>query len=442
MGQMSVASFVRAPVGAPRIRGRELGLLVLAGCILGVGLWQMDLARDGALTTRSLTALGAFAAAFLVAHVWLTVRLPYADQLLLPLAAAICALGQIVVSRMVPELAVRQGMWVGVGVVALLGLVTVLPSIGWLRRYRYTWAALGTLLVLSTFVLGIDPNGSGARLWLGAGGVYFQPSEVFKVLLVVFFAAYLDDHRELLTYAGPRVGPLILPPVPYLTPLLGMLALALMVVVLQRDLGAALLFFGVFLALLYAGSGRALFVVLGLALFAVGATLLYQFFDHVQLRVDTWLDPWSRAERGGFQLVQGLTALAAGGLFGSGLTFGYPEYVPAAHTDFVIAALGEELGLAGTLAVVGLYVLIVNRGFHIALGTRDSFAELLAVGLTSVVGIQALVILGGTLKLMPLTGVTLPLLSYGGSSILANFILLGLLMTISHEAEARRAAER
>lgn len=438
---MSVATLTRAPARAPRVRARELGLLALAACMLGVGLWQMDLARDGALSTRSLTALGAFTAAFLVAHVWLTVRLPRADQLLLPLAAMICALGQIVVSRLVPDLAVRQGMWVGVGVAALLAVVTVVPSIGWLRRYRYSWAAVGTLLVLSTFVLGIDPNGSGARLWLGAGGVYFQPSEVFKILLVVFFAAYLDDYRELLTYAGPRIGPLTLPPIPYLTPLLGMLGLALMVVVLQRDLGAALLFFGVFLAMLFAGSGRALYVVLGLGLFMLGATLLYQFFDHVQLRVDTWLDPWSRAERGGFQLVQGLTALAAGGLFGSGLTFGYPEYVPAGHTDFVIAALGEELGLAGTLAVVALYMLVVHRGFHIALGTRDSFAELLAVGLTSVVGIQALVILGGTLKLMPLTGVTLPLLSYGGSSILANFILLGLLMRISHEAEARRAAE-
>lgn len=435
------ASAARPAVRVPRLRPTELGLLLLALGILGLGLWQMDLARDGALAQRSVVALGAFGGAFLIMHAWLTIRRPFADQLVLPIAAAICALGQIVVARLIPELAVRQGMWVGVGAVALLGVVTVLPSIGWLRRYRYTFAALGVALVLSTFVLGVDPNGSGARLWLGAGGVYFQPSEVFKILLVIFFAAYLDEYRELLSYAGPRVGPLRLPPLPYLTPLLGMLALALLVVVLQRDLGAALLFFGVFLALLYAASGRALFVVLGVALFAVGATFLYQFFDHVQLRVDIWLDPWSRADTGGYQLVQGLTALAAGGIAGTGLTFGYPEYVPAAHTDFVIAAIGEELGLAGSLGVLALYVLLVHRGFHIALRTRDTFAALLAVGLTSVVGIQALVILGGTLKLMPLTGVTLPLLSYGGSSILANFILLGLLLSISHESEARLAAE-
>jgi cell division protein FtsW (lipid II flippase) len=434
-------SVARPALRTPRLRARELSLLALAVLLLGAGLWQMDLARAGALQAGSLTVLAAFAGLFLVAHAWLTIRMPHADQTLLPLAAAICGIGQLVVSRLVPELGLRQVMWLAVGLVALLAVTTVVPGVAWLRRYRYTWAALGTALVLSTFVLGIDPNGSGARLWLGAGGVYFQPSEIFKILLVVFFAAYLDDYRELLTYAGARIGPLTLPPLPYLTPLLGMLGLALMVVVLQRDLGAALLFFGVFLALLYAASGRALYVLLGLALFALGATILYQFFDHVQLRVDTWLDPWSRAERGGFQLVQGLTALAAGGLFGTGLTYGYPEYVPAAHTDFVIAAIGEELGLAGALGVVALYLLLVHRGFHIALTTRDTFGALLAVGLTSVVGIQALVILGGTLKLMPLTGVTLPLLSYGGSSILANFILLGLLMLVSEEAEERRAAE-
>lgn len=439
---MSVAAFESRPVvRPPRVRTTELGLLLLALGMLAAGSIQMDLARDGAVARQTLVALAAFAAALLVMHAWLTVRRPYADQLLLPLAAAICAFGQIVVARLIPELALRQSMWVGVGTVALLGVVTVLPSIGWLRRYRYTFALLGIALVLSTFVLGVDPNGSGARLWLGAGGVYFQPSEVFKILLVVFFAAYLDEYRELLSYAGPRIGPLRLPPLPYLTPLLGMLALALLVVVLQRDLGAALLFFGVFLSLLYAASGRALFVVLGVAMFFVGASLLYQLFDHVQLRVDIWLDPWASANGGGYQLVQGLTALAAGGLVGTGLTYGYPEYVPAAHTDFVIAAIGEELGLAGSLGVLALYVLLVHRGFHIALRTRDTFAALLAVGLTSVIGIQALVILGGTLKLMPLTGVTLPLLSYGGSSILANFILLGLLLSTSHESEARLAAE-
>jgi cell division protein FtsW (lipid II flippase) len=284
----------------------------------------------------------------------------------------------------------------------------------------------------------VDPNGSGARLWLGFGGVFFQPSEVLKLLLVVFFAAYLDDYRELLTLSSLRLGPISLPPLPYLTPLLFMLAIALGVVVLQRDLGAALLLFNVFLAMLYVATGRLTYVVGSLAIFVLGADLLYRLFNVVQIRVETWIDPWATASTTGYQLIQGLTALAAGGIVGSGLALGSPEYIPAVHTDFMIAAIGEELGLVGTLAVVGLYVVVVHRGLRIALLTRDSFGTLLAAGLTSAFGIQALVILGGTLKLIPLTGVTLPLLSYGGSSVLANYVLLGLLLAVS--AESREPA--
>jgi cell division protein FtsW (lipid II flippase) len=212
-----------------------------------------------------------------------------------------------------------------------------------------------------------------------------------------------------------------------------MLAMALGVVVLQRDLGAALLLFNVFLAMLYVATGRLTYVVGSLAIFVLGADLLYRLFNVVQIRVETWFDPWATASTTGYQLIQGLTALAAGGIVGSGLALGSPEYVPAVHTDFMIAAIGEELGLVGTLAVVGLYVVLVHRGLRIALLTRDSFGTLLAAGLTSAFGIQALVILGGTLKLIPLTGVTLPLLSYGGSSVLANYVLLGLLLAVSAE---------
>jgi len=421
-------------VAGPRWRGTELGLLLFPTAFVLIGLATLTLAQGRELAPRHLSAGTAFAACLLAAHIWLTSRYSSADQLLLPVVAVICAIGQITVSRLEPDLAVRQSLWVGIGLAAMVATLAVLPGVAWLRQYRYIWASLGLLLVISTFVLGVDPNNSGARLWLGLGGVYFQPSEILKVLLVVFFASYLDDYRELLAYAGPRIGPLTLPPLPYLAPLGGMALLSLLVLLLQRDLGAGLLFFGVFLAMLYVASGRASYVLLGLALFAVGATVLYQLFGHVRLRVDVWLDPWSTAATSGYQLVQALTALAAGGLFGAGLTFGYPEYVPAAHTDFIIAAIGEEMGLAGSLAVVALYLLLVHRGFKIALETRDTFAALLAAGLTSVIGIQSLVILGGTLKVMPLTGVTLPLLSYGGSSILANFIIVGLLLAISAEA--------
>ncbi|MCC6177833.1 MAG: FtsW/RodA/SpoVE family cell cycle protein [Chloroflexi bacterium] len=419
--------------GRIRARWTELILLAFPALILWIGLLLLADVHAEALDARDLAFGGAFTAVLLAGHVWLTLRWPAADQILLPIVATLCALSIVMMSRLVPELALRQALWVAVGFAVLLATLTLLPTVDWLRRYRYTWAALGLTLVLSTFAFGVDPNGSGARLWLGAGGILFQPSEILKVLLVVFFASYLDDYRELLALGGPRLGPVTLPPVPYLTPMLLMLAGSLLVVVLQRDLGAALLFFGVFLAMLYAGSGRLVYVAGGLAVFAAGSALLYRLFSIVQLRVDVWLDPWSRATASGYQLVQALTALAAGGIFGTGLGFGFPEYVPAVHTDFVIVAVGEELGLAGSLAVIILYALLIQRGFTIALRTHDTFAALLAAGLTSAVAVQALVILGGTLKLMPLTGVTLPLLSYGGSSILANFVAIALLMAISAE---------
>ena len=419
-----------------RPRGTELGMLVFPTALLLIGLASLTLAQGREVAPRNLTAGFTFAAFLLLTHAWLSWRYPYGDQLLLPIAASICAIGQLVVTRLDPDLAVRQSLWVGLGFAAMGATLLFLPSIAWLNHYRYIWAALGLMLVLSTFALGVDPNNSGARLWLGFGGILFQPSEILKILLVIFFASYLDDYRELLAYGGPRFGPISLPPLPYLTPLLMMVLISLMVLLLQRDLGAALLFFGIFLAMLYVASGRGSYVLIGVTLFAVGASVMYRLFSHVRVRVDTWLDPWSTASTTGYQLVQALTALAAGGLFGSGLTFGYPEFVPAVHTDFIIVAIGEELGLAGTIAVVALYMLLVYRGFKIAMDSRDSFATLLATGLTAVIGIQSLVILGGTLKLMPLTGVTLPLLSYGGSSIVANFIIIGLLLAIS--AEARR----
>lgn len=424
---------LRRVLSQARPRWLELSLLPFPVLLLLIGLTLMHLARGGPLEDRDRALLIWLAVGLSVTHLWLCIRHPRADQIILPAASMLASLSVLMVARLVPDLAQRQAMWIGVGLLAMLVTQAILPGVSWLRQYRYSWAALGLLLVLSTFLFGIDPNESGARLWLGTGGIFFQPSEVLKILLVIFFAAYLDDYRELLAFSNLRVGWFNLPPLPYLMPLLFMLGIALGVVVLQRDLGAALLLFGVFLAMLFVGSGRVTFVAGSLMLFVLGADLLYRLFNVVQLRVAVWLDPWATASTTGYQLVQGLTALAAGGLIGSGLTYGYPGYVPAVHTDFMISAIGEELGLAGTLAVVGLYVVLVHRGLRVAALTRDSFATLLAAGLTSVVGIQALVILGGTLRLIPLTGVTLPLLSYGGSSMLANFVLLGLLLAVSAE---------
>lgn len=414
-------------------RGLELTLLMYPAALLVLGLAWLIADRGGRIEPAGLAAGIYFALLLVAGHGWLCWRLPTADQLILPIAAGLTAMGQLMITRLSPDLALRQAVWVTVGLLGMAAAASLLPSVTWLKRYRYSLATLGFGLVLLTMVLGIDPNGSGARLWLGFGGLYFQPSELLKILLVVFFAAYLDEYRELLAHAGPRLGPVRLPPLQYLAPLLVMFGLSQAILVWQRDLGAALLFFGIFLSMLFVASGRPSYVLMGGLLFLLGAFLSTLVFSVVRLRMAVWLDPWAQADGAGYQLVQALLALGSGGVLGSGLGQGYPGYIPAVQTDFILAAIGEELGLAGTLATVALYMLFVERGLRMALSSRDGFSTLLAAGLTAVLGIQALVILGGTLRLMPLTGVTLPLVSYGGSSILANFVLLGLLLRISAE---------
>ena len=400
--------------------------------LLGAGLVLLAVVRRQVVEWQTLTGAGLFAVALLAAAAWVRWRLPRADPFVLPIAATLAAVGQIMTSRLEPSLGPRQGTWVLIGLGAMT-LVGLLPSIDWLRRYRYTWATLAIVLQVLTLVLGKDPNGSGAALWFTLGPVSIQPMEAVKLLLVVFLAAYLEDYRELLAIGGRRIGRLQLPPVPYLAPILVMVGAALLLFWLQKDLGPALLFSAVLLVMLYVASGRGSYVALGLALLLLGFVLADRLFSHVHTRVAIWLDPWSNRETIGYQLVQALYAFASGGVFGTGLDMGSPRYIPAVHTDFVIAAVGEELGLVGTLAIISLFVLLIQRGFLIALRARSGFSALLASGLTSVLALQALIILAGTLELIPLTGITLPFVSYGGSSVVANFVLVGLLLRISHE---------
>ncbi len=426
----------------PTRRGRwtELSLLLLPLLFLTLGLFLLSIARPDLVREWHFRGAAAMAALLLTSHLVLLWRNPRADQLLLPVVAMLVAIGLVVVTRLAPDLALRQLLWVTLGFTLMIGTVLFLPDISLLQSYKYTSAILGLLLVGTTFLFGRDPNDSGVRSWLTFGGIDFQPSEILKVLLVIFFAGYLEDKRELLTWSSSRLGGLRLPPLPYLGPLVVMWAISMLMLVAQRDVGAALLFFCIFLAMLYVASGRALYVWEGLIAFLVGAYLCFLLFAHIRLRVEVWLDPWSHAATQGYQVVQSLVALAVGGLTGSGLGLGHPGYIPAVQTDFVIAAIGEEMGLAGTLGVVALFMLLVYRGFRIALDARHDFSVLLASGLTTVVGVQAIVILAGTTKLIPLTGITLPFISYGGSSIVTNFILLGLLLRISAEGGAEGGA--
>jgi len=325
-------------------------------------------------------------------------------------------------------------VWLLLALAIATTLGIVVRSDAWLRRYKYTWAAAGVGLLLLTFVLGTEINGQ--RLTLQVGPLSGQPSELLKVILVVFLAGYLSENRPLLVEQDTRVGPLRLPPLPYLAPMVAMWAIALLIVVIQRDLGAALLFFGVFLALVYVATGRVSLVVIGLVLFVLGSVLMAQLFDHVRVRIDIWLDPFADPLGTGYQVVQALHAFARGGLLGVGFGAGLPEVsgnlpIPEVHTDFPLAALGEEIGIVGVLAILGLFLVVVERGLRIGAAAADDFRALLAIGLSLVIGIQAFIIAAGNLKVLPLTGVTLPFISYGGSSLLANALVIGLLLALS-----------
>ncbi len=417
-----------------RLRWTEFFLLLLSMAVTAAGFSLLALVDTGSLRWWSdLRPAWLLAGALLVAHLALTWRHgSHSDQVMLPLAGMLTGLGLVLTHRLAPALAARQTNFVLLGIAALTAVAGIPWPMRWLRRYRYTWAAVGLLLVALTLLFGVRPSGAGPRLWLGAGPFLFQPSELLKVLLVVFLASYLAERQELVAFATLRIGRLRLPPLPYLGPILVIWGLSMLLLIWQRDLGAALIFFSIFLAMLYVASNRWTYVAGSLALFLAGAFLVVQNFSHVQQRVAFWLDPWPEALEGSYQIVQSLIAVASGGVLGPGLGYGFPTYIPAVHTDFVFVATAEEMGLAGALALIGMYMVLVYRGFHIALRSDDAFAKLLAVGLTSVFGFQTLTILAGNLKLIPLTGVTLPFVSYGGSSLLTTALMVGLLLRVSH----------
>jgi len=409
-------------------------MTVLATLFTGTGFVLLGLVERGYVAGVELWPAAVLGGASLVAWVVLRRRLPAGDPLFLPIAALLCGLGLVLIARLAPHFLARQVLWVVMGLGAMLSTALLPPAahnLRWLRRYRYTWLTLGLLLLSLTLLFGVNPSGYGARLWLGLHIVYFQPSELLKVVMVVFLASYLAEKRELLAVGGTRIGPWRLPPLPHLGPLLLMWGFSVVLLGWQRDLGAALLFFGTFLAMLYAATGREVYVWMGVGLFLISAMAGYQLFDHVRLRVDAWWNPWPEASGRAFQIVQSLLAFAAGGILGQGIGQGYPTFIPVVHSDFAFAAVGEEMGLLGTLAVVALFAVLVYRGFRAALAAKDVFAALLATGLSTMLGLQALVIMGGTLKVVPLTGVTLPFVSYGGSSLVMSFAMLGLLLRVS-----------
>jgi len=423
-----------------RFRLTEFQLLLVPGLMAIVGLLTIFLVpqRDTAFTWRDIWVSLAFVGLLYTINLWFSAIGFQGDQLILPIVATIAGIGLITIQRLQPVLnrktppltgiSQKQVVYLALGLLLMWAVVVLFHHLHVLRRYKYLIALTAIGLMVLTMLIGTNIN--GAKLWIIVGPVQFQPGEVVKILLVFFMAAYLDDKRELLA-SEYRLGPLRLPPIPYLLPLGLMWAMALAIVVLQNDFGSALLFFTIFLTMLYVASGRLIYVIAGFAAFAVGAYVVYRIAPHVGARVAIWLNPWTNGLGSGFQIIQGQYALASGGLFGTGLGYGNLSLIPEIQTDFVFAAIGEELGLLGTLGVLALYLLLTYRGLYIALRAADGFARLVAVGLTTILAMQTLIIIGGVTRLIPLTGITLPFISYGGTSLLTNFIIVGLLLYIS-----------
>jgi cell division protein FtsW (lipid II flippase) len=426
-----------------RRRGAELFLLVVS-LVVGIGAYAaVGLGVDGTVPANLFGYGGWLAVLAVGCHVLVRILAPYADPVLLPVVVALNGLGLAMIHRIdLAELAQNEDantfardqlIWMTLGVMLFALVLVVLRDHRRLQAFTYTcgFAAIVLLLLPLLPVLGTEIN--GARIWINLGPMSFQPGEIAKVLLVIFFAGYLVLHRDALALAGRRVLGIDFPRGRDLGPILVMWLVSLAILVFQRDLGSSLLFFGLFLVMLYVATERPGWLVVGGTLFAAGAYVGYLLFSHVQARVGAWLDPFG-SEYDSYQIVQGMYGQAWGGLVGRGLGQGDPTLIPFSYSDFIIAAIGEELGLTGVMAVILLYGLIVERGLRTALVCRDGFGKLVATGLAVVFALQVFVVIGGVTKLIPLTGLTTPFLSYGGSSLVANWAIIALLLRISDQA--------
>ncbi len=418
-------------------RNRELVNLIPVGLLTVVGFGAVFIASENDISRASLSYAGFFLALFAAAHLVMRIALPYADPYILPIAALLTAIGEVEIYRINPTLARDQAVWVALGVAVFAAIVLGVRDARRLERFRYTCGVLAVALLAATVVVGSEVN--GARLWLRFGGYQIQPGEFAKVLLVIFMAGYLRDNRDVLANPARKVLGVRVPALRHAMPLLAMWGASLLLLVSVNDFGSSLLYFAVFLALVYVATGRWLYVAAGLGTFAIGAVGAARAAPHVLERVHTWIDPWKTPRTTGYQVIQSLYTIADGGIFGTGLGRGFVligtrPVIPDAQTDFIFAVIASETGLAGAAGLLLLYLVFVYRGFKIATVADDGFSKLLAAGLAFAVGFQAFVIVGGVVKLLPLTGITLPFVSYGGSSIVANFALLALLACVSDRA--------
>jgi cell division protein FtsW (lipid II flippase) len=417
------------------LRNRELANLVVVGILTGVGFASVYIVRQAQVDAASLSYAGFFLGLYLAAHVVARLTVPRADPYLLPIAALLTAIGVTEIYRLEPNDAFRQALWIVIGVCLFAAVLVVFRrDYRRLESYKYLCGVGAIVLLMLPALPVVGTSVNGARLWVRAGSFQFQPGELAKILLIVFLAGYLREKREVLAQGRPKdFGPLLL-----------IWGAAMLVLVQTNDLGSALLYFGIFLAMLYAATARVTFTALGLALFVGGSAVAYRTIPRVRERVEVWLDPWSRADTSGYQPIQSLYSLGNGNFGGTGLgrgtfetTDGHP-IIPYLNTDFIYSAIAQELGLVGSAALLLFFMLFVARGFRIALLAQDGFSKLLAAGLTFGFALQTFIIVGGILRLIPLTGITLPFVSYGGSSVVANFVLLAGLLLVSNRANSPR----
>lgn len=414
-------------------------LLLLAGVFIGINFIALTLIRPEGWETN-LLAWGAWVACAISGHRLLNRYTPQRDQFLYPVVMLLSGWGIVIIDRLAPNFANRQAIWLVVATAVMLLIVALPTLIRWLNNYRYLWLLAGMGMLISSILFGSHPSGQiGApQLWLNIGSIYFQPSEPLKIILVVFLASYLAEQYPLWrTEALQSTNRMLAFSPRFLGPTLLMWGLSIIILIWQRDLGTAALFFIVFLILLYIASGHPLILVSGGILLLLAGITAYGLFDVVRLRVDIWLNPWPEADGRAYQIVQSLQAFAAGGIFGQGIGQGLPDFIPVVHSDFIFAALAEEWGLLGVLTVIMSIGLIVVRGVRIAiLQQGHPFRGLFAIGLSLLIAVQSIMIMGGVIRLLPLTGVTLPYMSYGGSSLLVSFIILAFLLRLSSDGKS------
>ena len=414
-------------------RNIELVLLCVAAPLVVLLFAMIALNQGQALNMNTLGVPVGIFVAFIIAHIAVRRFAPGADPAILPLAFALSGIGIAFVTRLAPKLAVNQVMWLFVGVACMVVVLVIIRNLDKIANYKYTFMIVGFLLLLSPLLPVIGTENYGSRIWLSIAGFSFQPGEIAKIVIVLFLAGYLAQNREMLSVFTWRIGPLRLPDIRTLLPLLLMWGVAMLIVVFEKDLGSALVFFFVFLLMLYVATGKKFYLVIGLGLIAVGGVGAYFAFDHVQIRVATWLDPFADAQNTGYQLVQAIYSMADGDLFGVGLGRGLAEQIPIVESDFIFAAIAEEIGLLGAAGVLLLFLCFAVRGFVTAARAKSDVSSFVAVGVTALIVLQAFIIVGGVTRLIPLTGLTLPFISQGGSSLLASFIAVGLLLRCGDE---------